>query len=261
LFSTKSTQPAAVAMNVHLDQDPFSLPGQVTLKKSPGASAANAREWTVRRPIQTEAFLANLSLFRALSADALHRLADGSERRKLVRGEALFREGERPSSLYAVVYGRLKLSTQAAQGHESIVALVGAAQSFGEASLFLDRPQTVSAIAVDDSLVLGMARQVVLAELACNPVFAQRMMAALAERVESLVRERQDYTLGSATHRFVAWLLRNAGAEDTPAASTLRLPIAKRLLAAQLNLSAEHLSRILHELSAADLISVHVGGR
>lgn len=211
----------------------------------------------MRRPIQTEAFLANLLLFRELSADALHRLVAGGERRKLARGEALFREGERQNGLFAVVYGRIKLATQTVQGHESIVALVGAAQSFGEASVFLNRPQIVSAIAVDDSLVLGMAREVVLAELACNQVFAKRMMATLAERVESLVRDRQDYALGSATHRFVAWLLRNVAADDSSAASTLRLPTAKRLLAAQLNLSAEHLSRILHELSAADLISVH----
>jgi CRP-like cAMP-binding protein len=101
-----------------------------------------------------------------------------------------------------------------------------------------------------------VSKEAIFGELARNPRFASRIIGTLAGRVESLVHELNDYALGSAARRFVAWLLRSAGATRTGEAS-VTLPAAKRMLAMRLNLSAEHLSRILRELSAEGLIRVH----
>ncbi|HKU47004.1 MAG TPA: helix-turn-helix domain-containing protein, partial [Burkholderiales bacterium] len=54
---------------------------------------------------------------------------------------------------------------------------------------------------------------------------------------------------------FAAWLLGQPAARAGGEAS-ITLPAAKRTLAAQLNLSAEHLSRVLRELSGRGLIEV-----
>ena len=61
----------------------------------------------MRREIRLEAFLANLPLFSGLGADALERLAAGSKRLHLARGEALFHEGERPEGDGVVCVARL----------------------------------------------------------------------------------------------------------------------------------------------------------
>jgi CRP-like cAMP-binding protein len=207
----------------------------------------------VRREIATEAFLARLPLFAGLPPESLARLAAATERRRLKRGETLFREGEPSTGVHALVYGSIRLSMRAARG-ERVVDIVSPGQSFGEPVMFLEKPYIVGAAALADSLVLHVAKQAVFDELERSPALARRVIAALSQRVEGLVREVETYALGSAAKRFAAWLARRAPAGG--GAASVMLPAAKRQLASRLNLSAEHLSRVLRELSSRGLIEV-----
>jgi CRP-like cAMP-binding protein len=154
----------------------------------------------VRREIATETFLARLPLFAGLAAEPLARLAAATTRRRLARGEALFRQGEPSTGLHAVLYGSIKLSMRAARG-ERVVDIVGPGQSFGEPVMFLEKPYIVSATALADSLVLQVDREAVFAELERSPQLARRVIAALSQRIEGLVREVETYALGSAGER------------------------------------------------------------
>lgn len=208
------------------------------------------------RAIRLESFLANLPLFRGLTPDDLARLAAATTRRELKRGETLFREGEAPTGVHAVLYGRIQLLRHGAGGREQLIDIVGPGRSFGEPVLFLEKPYLVSARALADALVLHIAKDTVFAELQRNPRFASRIIGTLAARIEALVRELQDYTVGTGAHRFVGWLLRQPLGTGPGGAAVVTLPAAKRVLAARMKLSAEHLSRILRELAAAGLIGV-----
>lgn len=210
----------------------------------------------MRRPISTQALLSHLPLFRGLGRAQLDHLAGLTRRHALQRGEVLFREGATPAGLYAVVFGRVALSTVAGARRRKIVELVEPGRSFGDAVLFLGRPSLVTATAAMDSLVVLVPKQAVLDALASDPVFAQRVIGNLARRVETLVRQLQGYKAGSGAKRFAAWLLRRPGVAESAGEATVTLPAAKKTIAAQLNLSAEHFSRILRELSAQGLISV-----
>jgi CRP-like cAMP-binding protein len=168
----------------------------------------------------------------------------------------LFREGEPSTAAHALVFGRIKLASRGNNGRERLVDLVGPGRTFGEPVMFLEKPCIVTATALTDSLVLSVAKDTIFAELARNPHFASRVIGTLSERVESLVHDLEDYALGSGSRRFVAWLLRRPLAVSATGSATVTLPAAKRVLAMRLNLSAEHLSRILRELSAEGLIGV-----
>jgi CRP-like cAMP-binding protein len=205
----------------------------------------------VRREIKLEAFLANLPLFKGLGADELARIASGTRRRKLARGETLFREGEPANGLFAVVYGKIRLATR-----ERVADIVAPGRSFGEAMMFLEKPYIVTATAAADSLVLQVDKAAVFAELERNPQFARRVIAALSQRLELMVRELETYALGNAGQRFVAWLLRREGGASAGEA-VVTLPAPKSAIASRLNVSAEHLSRVLKELSRQGLLEVH----
>lgn len=205
----------------------------------------------LRREIKLEAFLANLPLFKGLGAAELARIAAGTRRRKLERGEVLFREGEASNGLFAVAYGKLQLS---ARGR--LTDIVGPGKSFGEAVMFLEKPYIVTATAAADSLVLQVSKEAVFAELERNPQFARRIIASLSQRLETLVHELDTYALGNAGQRFVAWLLRRQSGEAA-GELVVTLPAAKSAIASRLNLSAEHLSRVLKELSSQGLLEVH----
>lgn len=210
----------------------------------------------MRREPDVKAFLAHLPLFQGLSAADVERLAAGTTRRRLRAGDALFRQGEPPTGLYAVVHGRIALTARSARGRERVTEIIGAGRSFGEAVMFLDKPCIVAARALSDALVLHLAKDTVFAELERNPRFARRMLAGLSAKLHATVRELDTYALGSAERRFAAWLLRAAPPAQRGAAS-VTLPAAKKAVASRLNLSAEHLSRILRHLAAEGLIRVH----
>jgi CRP/FNR family transcriptional regulator, dissimilatory nitrate respiration regulator len=207
----------------------------------------------LRREIKTEAFLANLPLFKGLSALDLARLAAGTSRRKLKRGETLFREGEPAAALHVLAYGRLQLSRRTPGGRERVSGIVLPGRSFGDVVMLLEKPYIVTATALADSLVLRIGKESIYDEIERNPKFARRVIAMLAQRVEGLVRELETYALGSAKGRFIAWLLQQQADQG---GDSVLLPASKSAVASTLNVSAEHLSRILGELGDAGLIEV-----
>lgn len=207
-----------------------------------------------RKEIAPDVFLAGLPLFEELDAATLARLAAVTTRRTLERGEALFREGDLVTGMYVIVYGQVKLIATTPVRGARLAGIVGPGQSFGEPVMFLERPAPVAAQAATDALLLHLPKEAVFAEIERNPKFARRMIAGLARRVESLVRELDRQAIGSGTERFVAYLLRHDQGTRGPVAITL--PVAKGAIASQLNVTPEHFSRILHELADAGLVQV-----
>lgn len=210
----------------------------------------------MRRPIRPEAYLGRLPVFAGLPAEALARLAQATTRRELARGDILFHEGEPSTGVHALVYGRLKLCHRGADGREHLIDVVEPGRSFGEPVMFLEKPYIVSAVALADSLVLHVGKAAVFDELKRSERLAARIIGTLAQRIELLVRELQDYALGSGARRLAGWLLRQPVRPAEGNAVVVALPAAKRVLAARLKLSPEHLSRVLKGLSAEGLIAV-----
>ncbi len=96
-----------------------------------------------------------------------------------------------------------------------------------------------------------------------DPVFARRMLAGLSRRLHQLVADVEAYSTRSGTERLIGFLLRDCvgtveDGETPPQGSIdIELPVAKGIIASRLNLTQEHLSRILHDLSSLGLIEVH----
>ena len=212
----------------------------------------------------TLAFVAHLPLFRELSSGERERIAERTRQLRLARGETLFRRGEPAAGTYIVAYGQIKLSLVSPTGVEKVVEIIGPGQSFGEAVMFLDAPHVVTAQALGDSLLLMVPKETIFENIDRDPAFARRMLAGMARRLHQLVADVEAYTTRSGTERFIGFLLHDcasAAADDasaeTPGAVDIELPVAKGVIASRLNLTQEHLSRILHDLSALGLIEVH----
>ena len=122
--------------------------------------------------------------------------------------------------------------------------------------MFLDRPYAVLAETLADSLVLGVGKHAVFAELEHNPRFARKMLAGLAQRLHGLVHDLEAHTLRSGTQRVIGYLLRDLAGAPGGGPVAVELATSKGVLASRLNITREHFSRILHELSADSLIEV-----
>jgi CRP-like cAMP-binding protein len=208
-------------------------------------------------PIRIQEFLKNVPLFRELTDAELDRIAAGTAQVRAPTGTILFRRGEACTGFHVVVYGQVKLAFGAADGSEKVVEILGPGQSFGEAVMFLEKPYVVFAETLADSLLLQIGKSGVFAELERNPRFARKMLAGLAQRLHRLVHDLEAYTLRSGTQRVIGYLLRDAPEEGPPHAPIeIALATSKGVLASRLNITREHFSRILHDLSNAGLIEV-----
>ena len=208
-------------------------------------------------PIKIQTFLANIPLFKELQPEELDRIAAGTHEARVSRGEILFRKGDPCTGFHVVVYGQVKLAFTSASGAEKVVELMGPGHSFGEAVMFMDKPYVVYAQALADSLLLHIDKAVVFEEIRRDPGFARRMIGGLSRRLHSLVTDLEAYTLHSGTQRVIGYLLRDV-AEPPKDGSPVQvaLPASKGLIASRLNLTPEHFSRILHDLTVAGLIAV-----
>lgn len=209
-------------------------------------------------PIRIQEFLKNVPLFRELTDAELDRIAAGTAQVRAPAGTILFRRGEPCAGFHVIVYGQVKLAFGAADGAEKVVEILGPGASFGEAVMFLEKPYVVFAETLADSLLLAIGKAGVFAELERNPRFARKMLGGLALRLHGLVHDLEAYTLRSGTQRVIGYLLRDYSEEGEPRAPVeVALATSKGVLASRLNITREHFSRILHDLSGAGLIEVH----
>jgi len=205
-------------------------------------------------------FLRNLPLFRDLELCDLEAIGAATTEQRVTVGTALFRRGDPCEGFHVIVVGRVKLALLAAAGSEKVVEILGPGQSFGEPVMFIGRAHMLYAEALADSLLLFVNKSAILEAIQRNPEFAQRMLNELSLRLYRLVADIESYTLKSATERVTGYLLAALPDDASPGQpADVALAASKSVLASRLNITREHFSRILHELSQAGLI--HVSGR
>jgi len=197
-------------------------------------------------------FLARLPLFNELEAVELERIARHTTELHVARGEIIFRQGDPSTGFHCVIYGRVKLAFASPQGGEKVVEIVGPGNSFGEAVMFMDKPYIVSTQALVDTMLLHIAKPAVFDELERTPRFARKMLAGLSQRLHGLISDVEAYSLNSGTQRVIGYLLRE-GLKD---GEEVTLHASKAVVASRLNLTPEHFSRILHDLTEHGFIEV-----
>jgi len=207
--------------------------------------------------ISIESLLSHVPLFDGLVPEEITRLAKCTQELRVSKGEMLFHRGDPCSGFHVLVYGQIKLGFTSAQGNEKVVEIVQEGQSFGEAIMFMDKPYIVFAQALKDSLLLHVPKTMIFEELERDHGFARKMLAGLAMRLHQLMTDVEAYSLHSGKQRIIGYLIGELDERHLTASDVvLELPISKGVIASRLNLTQEHFSRILHELSEQGLIVV-----
>jgi len=205
--------------------------------------------------INIEALLSHVPLFNGLEANEIGRIASGTREISAARGDVLFHKGDHSTGFHLVVYGQIKLAFTSSQGSEKVVDIMGQGQTFGEAVMFMEKPYMVYAQALNDSLLLHISKSVILKELDSDPKLGRKMIAGLSIRLHHLVTDVESYSLHSGRQRIIGYLLRD-NIENDAKSLMVTLPTNKGVIASRLNLTQEHFSRILHELTDKGLITV-----
>lgn len=203
--------------------------------------------------------LAQTTLFGGFSAAEIGRFVHGVREIRAPKGEILFHRGDACTGFYLLLSGQVKLAFISSEGNEKVVEILHGGQSFGEAVMVMDMPHVVMAQALTESSLLHVAKQVFFDEMAGDPMFCRKIIASMAERLHQLVSDVENYSLRSGRERIIGYLLHQRdliSTRDEAQQVSIRLPTSKGTIASRLNLTQEHFSRILNELTSAGLIIV-----
>lgn len=197
-------------------------------------------------------FLRRLPLFSDLGDDELRAVGAAATELHVDRGRTIVERGARCLGFHSILYGQVKLAFISQQGQEKVVEILGPGKTFGEAVMFMDKPYFVTATALEDCLLLHVAKEAIFAELERSPAFARRMLAGMSRRLHGLVTDVESYTLHTGGQRVVDYLLKDA----PESGATVRLSVSKRLVASRLNITPEYFSRVLNDLTRRELVRV-----
>ncbi|MEV8145321.1 Crp/Fnr family transcriptional regulator [Specibacter sp. NPDC078709] len=122
-------------------------------------------------------------LFATLDDEAFRLLTDELAEVDLSRGASVFREGDQGDQLYFIVSGKVKLGRTSADGRESLVAILGPGELFGEMALFDPAPRSTTATAVSETRLAGLKNESLNALLRNRPEVSMQLLQALARRL------------------------------------------------------------------------------
>jgi CRP-like cAMP-binding protein len=130
------------------------------------------------------ALLERVPTLRLLGTTSLRMLAIGSEQRDFAGGDVLFNAGEDADAGYIVQHGAFRVED--GSGVE-IVATIGAL--IGELALVVAMPRPSTAIAVEHSSVIRVARSLFQRVLESDPEAARRLRDEFANRTSQIASE------------------------------------------------------------------------
>ena len=129
------------------------------------------------------ALLERVPTLRLLGNTALRMLAIGSEQRDFARGDRLFDAGDEADAGYVVQRGAFRVEDSGAE----IIAGPGAL--IGELALIVSMPRPSSAVAIEPSSVIRVARSLFQRVLESDPAAARRLRDELATRTSQLASD------------------------------------------------------------------------
>ncbi|MBF0561155.1 MAG: cyclic nucleotide-binding domain-containing protein [Alphaproteobacteria bacterium] len=195
-----------------------------------------------------------LPLFAGLGPGALATLLDGARLRDFDRDTVLFRQGERAEVFYIVMSGRISLLVADNIGRESVIEIAAAGQTFGEEAIFDQRLFPFSARVLEPSRLIRVLVEPFLANFAKDFRLVQRMMASMSSHLRFLVKQIAELKLKTTEQRLGSYLLGQI--QEGKMTATIHLPYDKKILASQLGMTPESLSRALAKLKE---IGIHSG--
>lgn len=194
------------------------------------------------------------NIINLLSDEQQQQLFDDAHTIHLVAGQTLFNKGEPANRFYLVKKGQIKLFRLTPAGDEKVFHLFSPGGWVAEMAMFMPAANyPMNAEAELPSELVVIKKEKLLGLVDQSPELARHLLAFMSQRIFSLVNNIDKLTFINASQRLVlhlAHLYQIQGYKD----NKVRLAEPKRVLATQLNITPETLSRILRKFKSQDLI-------
>jgi CRP/FNR family transcriptional regulator, dissimilatory nitrate respiration regulator len=197
-------------------------------------------------------------MFADIGCRELDNLATGCHLRSAPKGTYLFHSGEPATGFFVVHSGAVNVHRVTEDGREQVIRVFYPGESLGEVVLVGDQSYPASAKTIEDSQVIVIPTDFFRQQVHQNPDLALRILASMSLHLRYLIETVEGLKLRQAESRVVQWLLRLLETSDQSDSQNpqITLPLAKHLLASQLGITSETLSRVFARLRKENLISI-----
>jgi CRP-like cAMP-binding protein len=130
-------------------------------------------------------------LFADIDDDKLRLIAFGAERRRLSRGQQLFREGAPADCAFAIASGSFSLTRSQVDGSVEVVDTVGRGTLLSELAMISFVERKFTATAEEDSEVIRINRPLFRRMLEEYPEVAVVVEARIKDNLQTMIRNVQ----------------------------------------------------------------------
>jgi CRP-like cAMP-binding protein len=129
--------------------------------------------------------LRNIPLFAGLPTARLKLIAYASEVVRFGPGEVIVRQGDAADAVYIVTDGEAEVRLHDADGHDLVLATMTRHSLFGETAVLAQGRRTASVLAKGPVTTFKLSATVFLDLIRQSPDISMRVMAVLAQRLET----------------------------------------------------------------------------
>ena len=203
--------------------------------------------------------LAGGQWFSHLPVSLQDSLLSAARVRRLSPGQRLFKRGDAPCGLYAVLEGAMRIGAVNEQGKEALLSVVEAPHWFGEIGLFDGQPRTHDAFSLGHSTLAHIPQSVLLALLEEQPLHWRQLALLMSQKLRMTFINLEQLSLLPAPARLAHRLLMIAEGygETAPPRRVLQLP--QEQLASMLSLSRQTTNQLLKELQGQGILNLKYG--
>ena len=209
------------------------------------------------RQIAIVAVLRQTHMFATLGSEDIEAVCDCCVTRKLQKGETLFNEGQNADGFYIVQSGAINVFRITPDGREQIICVFRPPDTFAEVILATTETYPANAVALQSSQVIMIQKDRFRELILRKPKLSLHMIASMSLHLKHLVNSIQDIKGRHIEYRLADWLLRHAPDPVVGQPLVYELPVSKKILAGQLGVTSETLSRTLSRFRKEKLIKIN----
>jgi CRP/FNR family transcriptional regulator, cyclic AMP receptor protein len=167
--------------------------------------------------------------------------------RRYRRGEVLYHQEDLGDSLHIVQTGHVKIVGAGESGTETVLAVLGPGECFGELALIDGGPRSARVEALEPVETLSVARSAFFEFLRENPRAIEPLLVALAKMIRRLTETVTDLTSLDLEARLAKKLLQLADehGETAEGGVAIALPVTQEELAAMVGASRASVNKVL----------------
>ncbi len=125
------------------------------------------------------------SLFKYIGDNDLRMAVKTMREETFSAGTVIFNENTRGERLYLILDGRVKISKITKYGEETLLAVIGKGEFFGEMELVEDQPRSARTTAIENTVVAGLAKHDFDTLVKTNHIVALNLLKSVSKRLRA----------------------------------------------------------------------------